>query len=490
MNYASQNITFEFPDDLFVPIYIKAFAQPHRTKIWMGSRGSGKSRAAAQLKVMRCLEKPPNSFKCLMVRKYFADIRGSVFSTIVSVIRDWGLEEYFTIYGEKAGHPKIYCKLNGNSFHPLGVNESGTTKSGAAKSIENPTDAIIDEADELSKDEYTKFTFSLRGSDDVEEILCFNPPDDEHWLIKYFFPQKSKFEKADGSHDFIESLVKNATILHTTYLDNPFLSEGEIEQFEILKNRDYDTYESVGLGLLKTIRTGGEALPHFDRKRHISTDAKFDPERRVLMCWDFNRRPHHTVGIWQFWHDNDVFRADLVQEFCLWDTSISDVCKSIFSYLVDNEYQLRTIRLIGDFSGTKSAEKGVESFVAKIIRLVEKSGYNCIDETQPNPSVVSSLEFFNDILAGKVNMSDESGIGGTPIILRINPQCSFHIADFEKTKADASGQLVKMTKTEIVTDGSQKKKVTYQVRGHAVDESRYMAVGVFESEYYEYRNKR
>lgn len=418
------------------------------------------------------------------------DVRESIFATLKKVIKLWKLEPYFRVY---EGTPKIICLLNGNSFLPKGMNQTGG-RTGNAKSIENPTHAIIDEADELTKSEYLKLSGSLRGGKEIEEYIIFNPPEEDHWIITTFFPPKETYEKLDGSHTYIKSTIKQALIVHSTYKHNPFLNKEEKEFFTILKNIDYDTYQTDALGLLRATKTGGEALKKFSREQHVFNEPLFVPHRRVLCCWDFNRRPHHTVGIWQFWFDpladeSGLFYADLVKEFTLPEYSVSETQKEVNTWLKSNRYELNTLRLIGDHSGTKESDAGSETFIAKIERQIKRDGFDVINETAANPRVIPSLEFLNDLFGGTIFLADQSNFPGVKINIRVHEKCTFHIADFEKTKIDKEGKLLKIEKRELIKDGTESKAVTYQIRGHGVDEARYMAVGVFEGEYYNYRKK-
>jgi PBSX family phage terminase large subunit len=423
-----------------------------------------------------------------MVRKMKEDVPESIFETVKQVIEWWGLGAYFRIY---EGTHKIVCTLNGNSFIKKGLNQV-STKSGNAKSITNPTDAIIDEADEITLEEYIKLTGSLRGSKEIEEILIFNPPESDHWIIKRWFPKDiTSFELPDGSHTYIDSIIDNCTILHTTYKHNPFINSSEKEFYTTLEITNPDLYKTDGLGLLVATRTGGEAIKNFDLVKHVTTDKLFRNDIRVLACWDFNRRPHHTVGMWQFWHDsiNNIFFMALTKEFTLEETKIRDVQKEINKWLKEEDYDPTTVRLIGDHQGTKEMDYDAETFMSIIEREIKRGGYKVINETKSNPRVVSSLEFLNDIFGGYIFLAEDSGYENCKIQIIVQADCKFHIADFAKTKVGKDGKLLKIEKSEVVRDGSTTKVVKYQIRGHGVDEARYAAVGVFEEEYRLYRKK-
>lgn len=487
----SNVIEFDFSNPaLYVPVYTPLLHHTVRSIILYGSRGSAKTYFACQKKVKKCFEMPAGKFKCGLVRKMKEDIEESLFSTVCTVISDWQLDQYFHITKKPM---KIVNLLNGNSFIAKGMNETSAQKGkGKAKGIDRLTDVIIDEADELTLLEYIKLSGSLRGSNQIEEILCFNPTTDEHWLIDRFFPEPDTFEREDGLHTYVESTVSTAVILHTTFMHNPFLSEDEKLFFETLEKTNPDLYLSDGLGLLKSTKSGGEALPAFDKGRHVTDQAAFQPDRRVLCCWDFNRRPHHTVSVWQFHFDqaSNTFFADMVKEFCLPEHSVNQVQQEVNDWLAASGYEMNTVRLIADHSGNKQDDAGAESFIKKIERQIKRDGFKVINETKPNPSIVPSLEFLNDILAERCVLDKRSGYENAVIKIRINPACKFHKKDFEKTKTGADGKLVKMVKTETINDDGLTKKVSFQVRGHGVDNSRYMAVGVFPAEYVNNYTKR
>lgn len=479
---------FDFSNpELYLPVYRPLLHNSKRTKLLYGGRGSGKSMIAVQKMVIKCLDKPPGKFKCLMTRKMKEDVRESIYATVKDVILMWNLGKYFQFY---EGTPKIVCHLNGNSFLPKGLNQTGG-KSGNAKSVRNPTDAIVDEADEITLHEYIKFTGSLRGSRDIEEYLIFNPPEEDHWIVKMFFPPKETFELQDGSHTYIKSIVEHAIIVHTTHENNPFLSAKERMGYLMLKDTHPEYYATECLGLLKATKKGGEALKHFDATKHVKSTCVFDRQKRILECWDFNKRPHHTVGIWQFGYSKEdkVFEARLVKEFTESEASVREVQTMINNWLKTNNYEPTKIRLIGDHQGTRNNDWDIDALLTKIKRQIKRGGFGYLDETTTNPRVVTSIEFLNDLCGDLITLSSQSNYPGRKVVLRVNPSCKYHVADFQKTKTGKDGKLVKMEKTEVIKDGSARKKIKYQIRGHAVDAARYMAVNVFNTEYYDFRKK-
>ena len=73
--------------------------------------------------------------------------------------------------------------------------------------------------------------------------------------------------------------------------------------------------------------------------------------------------------------------------------------------------------------------------------------------------------------------------------MRISQQAAFHIEDFEETKIDKEGKILKVRATEYYMDEGIRVRQQFEKRGHAVDSTRYVAVGVLESEYENYTKK-
>lgn len=474
----------------FAPEYIPLFNDKNPTKLLYGSRNSAKSDFACFLKVKRCLTLP--YFKCLMIRKFKADVRMSIYDTLKKVIERYGLSELFEFIDGKC---EITCKLNGNKFIPLGVYESGG-KTDNAKSISDPTDAIFDELDQCTEDEYESMFLSLRGSEDLESIGIFNTNkvDEEHWIFKRWFPPRETFEKLDGSHTYVRSKRKYTTILHTTYLMNPFVNKTIVDEFNQQKEVSRDRYEVSGLGLIKYQKQSGMALPSFDRSTHVSESVKFKKDALVYLSCDFNRIPHHTIGVWQFGDydaDRDEYSCKLVNEFCLKDTSVKDVTIQICQWLKKNTYEGNKVAIACDYYGNSKTDHDSKTHVNQLKTQLKIANFDVIDRTIVNPSVLSSLDFLNEIFSGAVKLSrSNEKYPNATLSIKINPICKFHIADYEKTKTKDDGTLLKVKKSETLIEEGEKVKRSYEARGHAVDGSRYIMVSVFKNEYSQYKSSR
>lgn len=115
----------------------------------------------------------------------------------------------------------------------MGIESSQTSADSKLKSIPNLERVLIEEATEITEEEYTKLNLSIRDKDSFPKIiLTFNPAFCEHWIYKKFYEQRGV------DYDFIG--VKDGVLyIHTTFLDNiDNLDESFLREAENCKKYD------------------------------------------------------------------------------------------------------------------------------------------------------------------------------------------------------------------------------------------------------------
>lgn len=211
---------------VFAPIYLKnnILENDDRYLICYGGAGSGKSFFLTQKHIYRMLAE--KEFKLLVIRKYAVTLKDSVFALFKTVIESWGLSKYFKITKSPM---EIICLLNGNQIIFKGLDDSEKIKS-----IAGITSIWVEEANEISQEDFQQLDLRLRGKTKGYKQICisFNPVSENHWLKKYFFDEK----------------VPSTTILKTTYLDNPFLDESYKQALNNLKEKDYNYWNVYANG--------------------------------------------------------------------------------------------------------------------------------------------------------------------------------------------------------------------------------------------------
>jgi len=196
----------------------------HRINIFYGSAGSGKSRFIAQREILKHIKEPGH--KSLILRKVGRTHRDSTFTEILTAINDTGQSGLFKAY---KGDLRIVYTPHNSEFIFVGLDDPEKLKS-----ISGITDAWLEEATEMSKDDFDQVDLRIRGEMGVHKqiTLSFNPINVLHWIKKELFDR----------HD------DDVTILKTTYKDNAFLDRKYIERLKKLKDKDIIKYNVYALG--------------------------------------------------------------------------------------------------------------------------------------------------------------------------------------------------------------------------------------------------
>lgn len=199
----------------------------HRIEVYYGGAGSGKSYGATQKVLLKALK---HKRKVLVIRKIQRTIKDSIWSLLVTHLHNSGYYEA--------------CRVNRSDFEIELPNGSvfifkGLDDPEKIKSIDGITDIVIEEATELTEDDFTQLNLRLRANADYLQIyLMFNPISKKNWVYDYFF---------------VRELPLNIKIVKTTYLDNRFLNEEYRQELERLKDRNPAYYRIYCLGEFATL---------------------------------------------------------------------------------------------------------------------------------------------------------------------------------------------------------------------------------------------
>ena len=235
-----------------------------RLQIFFGGSSSGKSVFLAQRCVLDMMKGHRNY---LIIRNVAKTIRNSVFNEIKSAIYRFKLDAYFD---KNKSDMVITCLLNGRQILFSGLDDPMKVH-GIKPQIGVITDIWIEEAWEVSKPSVKELTKRLRGIAKIPKRITysFNPIMRTHWIYKDYF--KGKF--ADDDKVYRDEQV---SILRTTYKDNAFLMQDDIDALENETDRYY--YEVYTLGHWGTlgnvifknwrIEDLSDIIAHFDSYRN------------------------------------------------------------------------------------------------------------------------------------------------------------------------------------------------------------------------------
>ena len=208
-------------------VYKRLTDYSHRIEVYYGGAGSGKSFGATQKVYLKALK---YKRKVLVIRKIQRTIKDSIWSLIISHLHSSGYYEA--------------CKINRSDFEIELPNGSififkGLDDPEKIKSIDGITDIIIEEATELTEDDFTQLNLRLRALvDHLQIYLMFNPISKKNWVYDYFF---------------VRELPLNVEVIKTTYLDNKFLNDEYRQELERLKDRNPAYYRIYCLGEFATL---------------------------------------------------------------------------------------------------------------------------------------------------------------------------------------------------------------------------------------------
>lgn len=457
----ANKLTLNIDEDVFTDVYLKIEDVDTRFLILFGGGSSGKSISVAQRSIIKALKKKK---RILYIRKVEKTIRESTFNDVKKWLSEFNLKSYFRY---TVSPPNIYL-ANGSEFLFRGLDDPEKIKS-----ISDIDEIVVEEASELSKDDFFELNRRLRGKEEMQITLMFNPIDEDHWIKEHF----------------IDKQVPNTTIVHVTYKDNKFCTPEDIQQLLDMQLYDENQYNIYALGKWGRLKTGSEFLPHFSRIKHVG-NVPFLPHLGIHQSWDFNFLPYLPMCLFQIaehvkrWERRiKINDKHVIQRF----KEPTDGCKEVFVTQVRafKEYAYappvndvdniskdyievfgkiqRDLFIYGDASGKSNVPGHGDGANFKRIKKNLAPYLNQASDRvmSSNPSINKSRDFMNKILANWY-----------PIEFIIDEKnCPTLIKDLESVLLGKDGMLKEMEKN--------KAGASYQKNGHFTDLTRYLFVRVF-----------
>ena len=246
----------------------------HPLEVYYGGAGSGKSYGALQKIILKAMN---SRRKVLVVRKVGATLRDSVFQLAIDLISDAKLLRSC----EVSRTDMRIAMPNGSLLLFKGLDDREKIKS-----ITGITDIVIEEATELSEDDFTQLRLRLRPPEPQPQIyLMFNPVSKANWVYGYFFAGKPP----DGTR-----------IIQTTYRDNRFLPAEYVATLEELASRNPAYYRIYALGEFATLDK--LVYPHAE-KRLIP--AEETAGKKFWVGLDFGYVNDPSAIVWGYYDDSE-----------------------------------------------------------------------------------------------------------------------------------------------------------------------------------------
>lgn len=229
-----RDIRVTAPKAMFNDAYWPYLNLIERYEVYYGGASSGKSYFVAQKLVLQLSTRPCRNL--LLVRHTLAACIASSWNQIQQAIRFLHLEAIWQI---NEAEKTMTCVAegyiaDGNMIACRGMDDVEKVKSVTFKNG-NVTDIWYEEAsEEMDRGNLQTLDERLRGGDEKKRlIVTFNPIFIEHWL-----------------HEWIDKELRHrrCIVLRTTYKDNRFLSQDDIDTLESTKDSDPYHYMVYCLG--------------------------------------------------------------------------------------------------------------------------------------------------------------------------------------------------------------------------------------------------
>ena len=258
----------------FYPLYSAWKSNKYTRLVCKGGRGSAKSTNIALILVVDLMQYPVNTVCFRKVGQY---LRKSVYEQIKWAIKHLGVDEYFEY---KLNPLEIIYKERGNKFMFLGVDDPQKSKS-------------IKEAQFPIARYWFEELADFKNEDEVETVLnsIFRGKLENGLIYKGFFsynPPKMKHNWVNKKYNYSFKEI-NVYVHHSTYLDNPYISDEFIKEAEAVKAKNETKYRHVYMG--EPIGNGLVPFPNLEI-REIGTAEIVGLERfRNGVDWGYGVDP-------------------------------------------------------------------------------------------------------------------------------------------------------------------------------------------------------
>ena len=343
-------INLNLKKDLFVPkFYPYLFDYSHRWEVYMGSAGSAKSYFITQKLIIRaCNEK----IRILVCRRTGTTIRNTCFSLFKEIIAKWKLNNYVRIRESDFNIRFQNC----SEIIFLGLDEE--TK---LLSLNNIGCIFLEEVFEIPQNIVEQLNLRLRGGTENQQIImAFNPISKNHWLYNFCElnpPTSFKF-------------------IHSTFRDNPFLSQEYISELEELYTRNPAKARIFCDGEWG-VDTEGLVLTHWESR-------EFDPMALAKLGYE------HRVGMDLGWIDKSAIIDTLYDK--------ENRTIYVFNEFYKSGCQLsELVTAVRDMNLHKS-KIFVDAAEPRSIQYFKQKGLNAVPCAKGKDSVKAGLMFLQDNL--------------------------------------------------------------------------------------------
>lgn len=404
----------------------------NRNKITLlyGGYGSGKSVFIQTLLLDLCRQ--PGYFKCYYGRKIKEDVRGSVHSKFITLIKDLGLEDEFQYSEQPNGSMVIRHVQTGNSFHEFGANNAESLKS-----IDDPTHFFLEEMDQFTAEDFGVIISRLRTKKaDTQLYGAFNTAMvfPGHWIKKTFFKENDG-EKLEEAEQLLIDVLQHFGVhkLFCNYTDNYFIDQDDYyNKLVIAAAGDMHALQASAKGEWGSHKPKSPAFTQYRPSLHENRECKHIPGKQIRIVIDFNLNPF-SAFVCHIWEDAQGQHFHIFDQFEITQGSIPKLCDQIRT-----KYwrYLPSCLITGDAMGNRGdISQRDNATLYKQIQLLLKLSPEQF-KVKGNPRQSNSLEDCNYFL---YHFPD----------FQVNPQtCPGVCRDLSRVEVDAFGEIKKRNRKD------------------------------------------
>lgn len=438
-------------NDKFIPF----LSEESRYNVLWGGAGSGKSVAAAQKIILRCLSETgtpnePFEHRIAIIRKYKTSIKNTIYAQIKAVLKQMGILDFVSCNDSYLNF-KFY---NGAEIFCMGLDDPEKIKSLLI------TSTWCEEASELEEGDFNQIDLRLRGEMPYyqQHIITFNPISQDHWIKKKFFDNK-------GGSDMVYTM-------HSTYMDNLYNGKEYAKVLEQRYKYDENMYRIYVKGEWGIIRTGSEYYFNFKHERHVNHNVKFIPDHPLHISFDFNVNPYISATIYQIikkplTNGKSFYFVNCIDEFAL--TNPYNTTERLCEYII-NKYKdkmNRGVFIYGDASGrNKTTRSNISDYDIIEFAFAKYMSNNSMLVPKANPMIKKRRNFINKLLYGSYNIQ-----------FQVSPECTKLINDLQVAIEEQDGSKKKQMSKDTLSH------VVYEKNGHHADCNDYFLCQAFEPYY-------
>lgn len=376
-----------YKDNLFNNSYYEIRDANTRYVVVYGSANSGKSVSVHQLMLIELLT---SDFDILMIRKYAADLKDSIFSLLQQQAKRLQIYDLFTWRFSNALR-EIENRQTGHKILLKGIDDPDKLKS-----IVGIKKIVIEEADKLTFEDFLELDRRARGKEGIQIYVIYNPISEKHWI---------KTTLRNPLHVYFPK----TTILKYTYKDNKWATPEDIESLENLRFISDNHYRIYALGEDGIEDKQKKFAWAFNEEKHTSDNVEYNPLEVLWLSWDFNVNPISCTAFQ--YYDDTLFG---LQSFKLEHSDTWTLCDRILATFPNAVFMVT-----GDASGT-SLDSALQDQMHNYRIIQQKLG---LTSQQLNVPVKNPSHKTNQFLVNAVLLNTKVQIHKTlcqPLIYDLN----------------------------------------------------------------------